>query len=114
MNDATARIMDMMKMEEQQQSTIDEQYRELDTRKSETEKMRLEITVMVTEKNSLKRELARVGNLYRKLQAEFREQREIYNALVDDAGKVRVQNSTYRGLIVENDQRMNETQMEIR
>ena len=37
------------------------------------EKLRLEVTVMMTEKGSLKRELQRIEKLYVKLQRDFKE-----------------------------------------
>jgi hypothetical protein len=55
---------------------------------------------MISEKTMLKRELKRVESLYSKLQREFKEQREIFNQLVDENASVRKQNSEYRGLIV--------------
>lgn len=48
------------------------------------EKLRLEVTVMMTEKNSIKKELSRVNGLYSKLQREFKDQRENFNNLVDE------------------------------
>ena len=70
------------------------------------EKLRLEVTVMVTEKGSLKRELARIESLYVKLQRDFREQRIHFDQLCDELAAVNKKNAGYRNLLVENDQKM--------
>lgn len=67
---------------------IQAQYEELDDKQNEVEKLRLECTVVMTEKVTLKRDLARIDSLYIKLQKEFREQRVQFELLVDEISKV--------------------------
>lgn len=52
------------------------------------EKLRLECTVVLTEKNAFKKELDRVEELYNKLQKDFREQRVQYELMIDEISKV--------------------------
>jgi uncharacterized protein (DUF3084 family) len=85
---------------------IKAQYEEIDERKTELEKLRIECTVVVTEKNALKKELDRVDGLYIRLQKEFREQRVQFDLIVDEVGQVSKQNSSYRGLILSNEEKM--------
>ena len=70
------------------------------------EKLNLEVTVVVTEKMTLKKELDRVDNLYRKMKKEYKEQRVNYNLLVDEVSKLNKQNGEYRGLILENESKL--------
>ena len=52
------------------------------------EKLNLEVTVVVTEKLSLKKEYNRVDQLYRQMQKDNKELRVNYNLLVDENSKV--------------------------
>ena len=52
------------------------------------EKLNLEVTVVITEKMTLKKELDRVDNLYRKMKTEYKAQRLNYNLLVDEVSKL--------------------------
>ena len=70
------------------------------------EKLNLEVTVVVTEKITLKKELDRVDTLYHQLKKEFKEQRVNYNLLVDEVSKVNKQNSEYRSLILDNESKL--------
>lgn len=70
------------------------------------EKLNLEVTVVVTEKMTLKKELDRVDNLYRKMKKEYKEQRVNYNLLVDEVSSLNRQNGEYRGLILENEAKL--------
>ena len=48
------------------------------------EKLNLEVTVVVTEKLSLKKEYNRIDTLYRQMQKDNKELRVNYNLLVDE------------------------------
>ena len=48
------------------------------------EKLNLEVTVVITEKMTLKKELDRTDLLYRTLKKDHKEQRVNYNLLVDE------------------------------
>ena len=50
-----------------------EQYDIIEDNKDEMEKIRLEVTVVMTEKKSIGKELDRVNRLYTKLQMESKE-----------------------------------------
>jgi hypothetical protein len=52
------------------------------------EKLKLEVTIVVTEKVALKKDLDRVDGLYHKMQKDFREQRVQFELLVDEISKV--------------------------
>ena len=58
------------------------------TKSDKMEKLNLEVTVVVTEKMTLKKELDRVDNLYRKMKKEYKEQRVNYDLLVDEVSKL--------------------------
>lgn len=73
---------------------------------SEMEQLKLETTVVVTEKMALKKELDRIDELYNKLQKDFREQRIQFDLMVDEISKANKQNSEYRGLILENESKL--------
>ena len=85
----------------------------MEDRQSEIEKLRLECTVVVTEKVALKKELDRIDGLYIKLQKEFKEQRVQFELLVDEISKVSKQNNEYRGLILSNEEKMSTIQKDI-
>ena len=51
------------------------------------EKLNLEVTVVITEKMTLKKELDRVDSLYNKLRKDFKEQRVQFDLLVDEVSK---------------------------
>ena len=77
------------------------------------EKLSLEVTVVVTEKLTLKKELARVDALYSKVQKDFKEQRVNFDLLVDEVSTVNKQNAEYRGLILENEEKLGQIAQEI-
>ena len=72
------------------------------------EKLNLEVQVVVTEKMAMKKELDRVDNMYNKIKKEFKEQRVNFNLMVDENSKLVKQNSEYRGLILENESKLEE------
>ena len=77
------------------------------------EKLNLEVQVVVTEKMAMKKELDRVDNMYNKIKKEFKEQRVNYNLMVDENSKLVKQNSEYRGLILDNESKLEEISQEI-
>lgn len=77
------------------------------------EKLNLEVTVVITEKMTLKKELDRVDALYNKLRKDFKEQRVQFNLLVDEVSTANKQNSEYRGLILENEEKLGEITKDI-
>ena len=70
------------------------------------EKLSLEVTVVVTEKLTLKKELNRVDAMYNKVQKDFKEQRVNFDLLIDEVSTVNKQNAEYRGLILENEDKL--------
>lgn len=74
--------------------------------KEQEEKLNVEITVLVTEKLTLKKELDRLDNDHRKLKKDFKEQRVNTDLLMDEVSKSNKQNSEYRGLILENETKL--------
>jgi chromosome segregation ATPase len=82
---------------------IEQLHAENQSKSDKMEKLNLEVTVVVTEKMTLKKELDRVDNLYRKMKKEYKEQRVNYNLLVDEVSKLTKQNGEYRGLILSNE-----------
>ena len=70
------------------------------------EKLGLEVTVVVTEKLTLKKELNRVDAMYNKVQKDFKEQRVNFDLLIDEVSTVNKQNAEYRGLILENEDKL--------
>ena len=77
------------------------------------EKLNLEVTVVVTEKLAIKKELDRVDGLYNSLRKDFKEQRINYDLLIDEVSKANKQNNRYRGLIVENEEKFSEFEKEV-
>ena len=77
------------------------------------EKLNLEVTVVVTEKLTLKKELDRVDGLYNSLKKEHKEQRVNYNLVVDEVSKANKQNNLYRGLIIDNEAKFSEFEKEV-
>ena len=77
------------------------------------EKLNLEVQVVVTEKMAMKKELDRVDNMYNKIKKEFKEQRVNYNLMVDENSKLVKQNSEYRGLLLDNESKLEEISQEI-
>ena len=71
------------------------------------EKLRLEVTVMLTEKGQLSREYRRVTTLYAKVKQESKEQAEKLNMMIDEVHDLNKKNGEYRGLIAENDHTIN-------
>ena len=57
---------------------MQEQYEEAEATKEEMEKVRLEVTVMMTEKGQLRKELDRIERLYAQIKRDSREQRDKY------------------------------------
>ena len=70
------------------------------------EKLNLEVTVVITEKLTLKKEFDALTIEYRKLQQQTKEQRLRYDLLLDDNFKINKQNAEYRGLILENEKKL--------
>lgn len=64
---AAQKINDLINDSNTKGQKIQEQYEELKDNKDEMEKIRLEVTVVMTEKGGLKKELDRVNRLYTKL-----------------------------------------------
>ena len=52
------------------------------------EKLNLEVTVVITEKMTLKKELDRVDQLYNKMRKDYKEQRVNYGLLVDEVSSL--------------------------
>ena len=77
------------------------------------ERLNLEVQVVVTEKMAMKKELDRVDNMYNKIKKEFKEQRVNYNLMVDENSKLVKQNSEYRGLLLDNESKLEEISQEI-
>ena len=73
------------------------------------ERLNLEVQVVVTEKMAMKKELDRVDNLYIKIKREFKNQRVHFNLMVDENSKLNSQNSEYRGLILDNESKLEES-----
>ena len=78
------------------------------------EKLNLEVTVIVTEKLSLKKEYDRLDSVYQSLKRDNKELRVNYNLLVDENTEINKQNSQYRGLILENEQKLSIIDKEIK
>ena len=55
--------------------------------KDQYEKLNVEITVLLTEKLTLKKELDRLDNDHRKLKKDFKEQRVNYDLLMDEVSR---------------------------
>lgn len=64
------------------------------------ERLNLEVTVVVTERITLKKELDRMDKMYNSLKKEHKEQRINYNLLVDEVSAVNKKNQEYRSLIL--------------
>ena len=77
------------------------------------EKLNLEVTVVVTEKMSLKKEYHRIEQQYRAIQKDNKELRVNYNLSVDESSKINKQNNEYRNLIVDNENKVSEMGKEI-
>ena len=88
-------------------------YNKVDGQSDKMEKLNLEVTVVITEKMTLKKELDRVDLLYRTMKKEFKEQRVQYNLLVDEVSSLNKQNNMYRGLILENETKLAQIGKEI-
>jgi hypothetical protein len=59
-------------------------YRENETKEDKMEKLNLEVTVVVTEKMTIKKELERVDASFRKMRNDYKEQRTGYELLIDE------------------------------
>ena len=66
---------------------IQKLYDEQNDMKDQYEKLNVEITVLLTEKLTLKKELDRVDNDLRKMKKDFKEQRVNYDLLMDEVSK---------------------------
>ena len=78
----------------------------------EIEKLKLETTVVITEKFALQKELNRVDQLYNKMQKDFKAQRVQFGLMIDEISALNKQNSQYRDLILKNEENQNEIQQE--
>ena len=87
---------------------IERLHEENETKGDNMEKLNLEVQVVVTEKMAMKKELDRVDILYNKIKREFKEQRVSFNLMVDENSKLVKQNSEYRGLILDNEAKLEE------
>ena len=85
---------------------IQKLYDEQNDMKDQYEKLNVEITVLLTEKLTLKKELDRVDNDLRKMKKDFKEQRVNYDLLMDEVSRSNKQNSEYRGLILDNETKL--------
>lgn len=92
---------------------INRLYAEAEVKTDETEKLKLEVTVVATEKLAQKKELDRVHALYDKLLRDHSQHRIKYDLLVDDLTKANKSNSDYRSLIMDNQAKLNAVQQEI-
>ena len=86
---------------------------EKDLQTDKMEKLNVEVQVVVTEKAQMKKELDRVNTLYSKLKREYKEQRQNFDLLVDELTSMRKQNQKYRGLILDNEQKLDHIGKEI-
>ena len=92
---------------------IERLHEENETKGDNMEKLNLEVQVVVTEKMAMKKELDRVDILYNKIKREFKEQRVSFNLMVDENSKLVKQNSEYRGLILDNESKLEEISQQI-
>ena len=67
---------------------IENLFNENETLQERMEKLNLEVTVVVTEKLSLKKEYLRMEQQYRGLQKDNKEIRVTYNLLMDESSKI--------------------------
>ena len=107
---------EMSKMLIESQANKDEinvQNSKIEEQGDQMEKLNLEVTVVVTEKITLKKELDRVDGLYNQLRKEHKEQRVNYNLIVDEVSKANKQNNLYRGLIIDNEAKFSEFEKEV-
>ena len=70
------------------------------------EKLNMEVTVVITEKATIKKAYERLSIDYRNLDREYKEQRATYNLLMDENSKLNSLNSEYRGLILNNEKKL--------
>ena len=64
------------------------------------EKLNVEVTVVVTEKLSLKKEYNRIETQYRNVSKDLRALRDNYNLLHDEIAEINKTNANFRGLIL--------------
>ena len=57
------------------------------------ERLNLDVTVVVTEKMSIKKEYARIDQQYRALQKDQKELRVNYNLVIDESSRLNKQNN---------------------
>jgi len=79
---------------------------ENEAKQDKMEKLNLEVTVVITEKLTLKKELDQLTISHRTLNTKYKEQRADYDLLADETIKVKKQNSEYRGLILNNESKL--------
>ena len=76
-----------------------------DNAQDRIEKINLELTIVTSEKMVMKKELDALTIDHRRLQREFKEQRNAFDNLTDECNGLRKQNGEYRGLILENEKK---------
>ena len=99
-------IAKLVAIDQKNKATIEKLNIENDNKTDNMEKLNIEITVVVAEKISLKKEYDSLTMEFRRLKLDYNEQRETYNVIVDEMGKLSSQNAEYRGLILENEKRV--------
>ena len=92
---------------------IEQLYEEQKSSAEQYEKLNVEITVLVTEKLTLKKERDKLENDLRKLRNEYKQQRVNYDLLMDEVSKTNKQNAEYRTLILDNEKKLGEVGQEI-
>ena len=92
---------------------IEKQQGEIQNQADKMEKLNLEVTVVVTEKMTLKKQLDANEIELRKMRKNYKEARQNYDLLVDENTKVSKQNSEYRGLILNNEKKLHMIGQEI-
>ena len=99
-------IAKLVAIDQKNKATIEKLNIENDNKTDNMEKLNIEITVVVAEKISLKKEYDSLTMDFRRLKLDYNEQRETYNVIVDEMGKLSSQNAEYRGLILDNEKRV--------
>ena len=84
----SAKLTKMAIESQANKSEIERLYNENEGIQDKMEKLNLEVTVVVTEKLSLKKEYDRVEQAYRNLTKDQKELRVNYNLLVDENSKL--------------------------
>lgn len=81
---------------------------DLENKEDAMERLNLEVTVVVTERMTFKKELDRMNSQYNELRKEHKEQRVSYELLIDEVAKVNKKNREYRTLILSNEKQMDD------